>query len=75
MDEQQRVAKLQEKKPVLARLTESILWESFCPFLDKGYSQELKSNAGQKRIDLLILFMMLVLKQLLNLMMTRSNSK
>jgi transposase, IS5 family len=38
-DEKQRVAKLQEKKPVLQRLTESIPWESFLPLLDKGYSQ------------------------------------
>ncbi len=66
-DEQQRVAKLQERKPVLTRLTESIPWESFRPLLDKGYSQERKSNAGRKRIDPLILFKMLVLQQLFNL--------
>ena len=66
-DEQERVAKLQEKKPVLTRLTESIPWESFRPLLDKGYSQERKSNAGRKRIDPLILFKMLVLQQLFNL--------
>ncbi len=66
-DEQQRVAKLQEKKPVLIRLAESIPWESFRPLLDKGYSQERKSNAGRKRIDPLILFKMLVLQQLFNL--------
>ena len=66
-DEQQRVAKLQEKKPVLTRLAESIPWESFRPLLDKGYSQERKSNAGRKRIDPLILFKMLVLQQLFNL--------
>jgi transposase, IS5 family len=61
-DEQQRVAKLQEKKQVLTRLAESIPWESFRPLLDKGYSQERKSNAGRKRI-----FKMLVLQQLFNL--------
>jgi len=66
-DEQERVAKLQEKKPVLTRLTESIPWELFRPLLDKGYSQERKSNAGRKRIDPLILFKMLVLQQLFNL--------
>ena len=66
-DEQQRVAKLQEKKPVLTRLAESIPWESFRLLLDKGYSQERKSNAGRKRIDPLILFKMLVLQQLFNL--------
>jgi hypothetical protein len=66
-DEKQRVAKLQEKKPVLQRLTESIPWELFRSLLDKGYSQERKSNAGRKRIDPLILFKMLVLQQLFNL--------
>ena len=49
------------------RLVESIPWESFRPLLDKGYSQERKSNAGRERIDSLILFKMLVLQQLFNL--------
>ncbi len=66
-DEQERVSKLKNKKPVLTCLSESIPWEAFCPLLDKGYSQERKSNAGRKRIDLLILFKMLVLQQLFNL--------
>ena len=66
-DEQQRVAKLREKKPVLKRLSESIPWEFFRPQLDKGYTHERKSNAGRKRIDSLILFKMLVLQQLFNL--------
>ena len=66
-DDQQRVAKLQEKKPVLKRLADSIPWESFRPLLDKGYAQERKSSAGRKRIDPLILFKMLVLQQLFNL--------
>jgi hypothetical protein len=66
-DEQQRVSKLQEKKPVLKRLSESIPWESFRPLLDQGYVHERKSNAGRKRIDPLILFKMLVLQQLFNI--------
>ena len=66
-DDQKRVAKLQEKKPVLKRLANSIPWESFRPLLDKGYAHERKSNAGRKRIDPLILFKMLVLQQLFNL--------
>lgn len=66
-DEQQRVAKLKEKKPVLQQLAESIPWESFRSPLEKGYTQERKSNAGRKRIDPLILFKMLVLQQLFNL--------
>jgi hypothetical protein len=72
-DDQQRVAKLQDKKPVLKRLADSIPWESLRPLLDKGYAQERKrnvgrkSNAGRKRIDPLILFKMLVFQQLFNL--------
>lgn len=66
-DEQQRVAKLQGKKPVLKRLSDSIRWDSFQPLLERGYTQERKSNAGRKRIDPLILFKMLILQQLFNL--------
>ena len=66
-DEQQRATKLQDKKPVLKRLADSIPWESFRPLLDKGYEHDRKSNAGRKRIDPLILFKMLVLQQLFNL--------
>jgi len=66
-DEQQRVTKLQDKNPVLKRQADSIPWESFRLLLDKGYEHERKSNAGRKRIDPLILFKMLFLKQLFNL--------
>jgi len=66
-DEQQRVERLHEKKPILRRLSESIPWEAFRALLDQGYPQERKSNAGRKRIDPLILFKMLVLQQLFNL--------
>jgi hypothetical protein len=48
-DEQERVAKLQEKKTVLTRLTESIPWESFRPLLDKGYSQERKGTSKNRK--------------------------
>ena len=40
---------------------------SILPLLEKGSIQEYKSNAGRKRIDPLILFKMLVFKQLFNL--------
>jgi hypothetical protein len=66
-EEQQRVVKLKNKKPVLWLLSELIHWESFRPLLDKGYAQEGKSSAGRRRIDPLILFKMLVLQQLFNL--------
>ncbi|QNI65639.1 hypothetical protein [Synechococcus sp. A15-44] len=66
-DEQNRVAKLQQKKPVLRRLSESIPRDTFRPLLEQGYTQERKSHAGRKRIDPLILFKMLILQQLFNL--------
>lgn len=66
-DKQHRVAKLQEKMPVLKRLSESIPWESFRPLLERGYVHERKSNAGRKMIDPLILLKVLVLRQLFNL--------
>ena len=65
--DQQRVAKLQDKKPIFKRLADSIPWESFRPLLDKGHAHECKGNSGSKRIDLLIRFKMAVLKQLFNL--------
>ena len=66
-DEQNRVAKLQQKKPVLMRLPETIPWDSFRPLIEKGYTQERRSNAGCKRIDPLILFKILIFQQLFNL--------
>ena len=66
-DEEQRAARLHEKKPILKRLSDSIPWETFRPLLEQGYAQERKSNAGRKRIDPLILFKMLILQQLFNL--------
>jgi len=66
-DEQHRVVKFQDKKPVVKRLSDSIPWESFRPLLDQGYVYESKNNAGRKMIDPLILLKMLVLHQLFNL--------
>jgi IS5 family transposase len=66
-DEHQRVAKLQEIKPVLNRLSKSIPWKSFRPLLEHGYTHERKSNAGHKKIDPMILFKMLILQQLFKL--------
>ncbi len=66
-DEEKRIHRLQQKKPTLATLSETIPWEAFRPLLEQGYSPERKSNAGRKRIDPLILFKMLVLQQLFNL--------
>jgi hypothetical protein len=37
-NEQQGVAKLQGKKPVLKRVSDSIPWESLRPLLERGYT-------------------------------------
>ena len=74
-DEAQRVTKLQDKKPVLKRLADSVPWESFRPLLDQGYAQERKSDAGRKRINPLILFKMLVVQKLFNLSDDEVNSR
>lgn len=51
-----------EKNPVLHQMAESIPWEPFRSLLDRGYTQDRKSNAGCKRIYPLILLKMLVLQ-------------
>ncbi len=51
---------------MLATLSEAIPWEAFRSLIEQGYSDERRSNAGCKRTDPIILFMMLVLQQLLN---------
>lgn len=38
-DEQNRVAKFQQKKQVLRRLSEAIPWETFHPLIEDGYTQ------------------------------------
>jgi hypothetical protein len=66
-DEEQPIKKLQDKKPVLVLLFTQISWNTFLPLLERCHSWELKSDAGRKRIDLLILFKILVPQQLFNL--------
>ena len=61
------MVKLKNKRPVLQRLNESIPWASFHLLLDKGYAKQRKSSSGRRRIDPLILFKMLVHRQLFNL--------
>jgi transposase len=66
-DEQERISKLHNKKPILKVLTEKVPWQAFLPLLDQAYEFERKSPAGRKRINPLILFKMLILQQLFNL--------
>jgi hypothetical protein len=49
-DEEQRIKKLQDKKPVLVLLSTQIPWNTFLPQLEYGYSQERKSNSARKLI-------------------------
>ena len=72
-DEEKRIHRLQQKKPTLATLSETIPWDAFRPLLEQGYSDERKTNSGRKRIDPLILFKMLVLQQLLTSAMRSLN--
>ena len=69
------MVKLKNKRPVLQRLNESIPWASFHLLLDKGYAKERKSSAGRRRIDPLILFKMLLHRQLFNLSDAERRSK
>ena len=66
-DEEERLKKLGRKKPTLERLCASIPWEKFRPLLEGAFQKERKSPAGRKRIDVIIMFKMLVLQQLFNL--------
>ena len=66
-DEEERLKKLERKKPSLERLSTVIPWEDFRPLLESVFQQERKSPAGRKRIDVIIMFKMLVLQQLHNL--------
>jgi hypothetical protein len=66
-DEQERISKLQAKKPILKVLAQKVPWETFSPLLEQAYDSERKSPAGRKRINPLMLFKMLILQQLFNL--------
>ena len=66
-DEAERLAKLTRKKPSLERLKAAIPWEEFRPLLERAFAKERQSPAGRKRIDVIVMFKMLVLQQLYNL--------
>lgn len=66
-DEEARLKKLGRKKPALEHLAATIPWGKFRPLLESAFQKERKSAAGRKRIDVLVMFKMLVLQQLFNL--------
>jgi transposase, IS5 family len=45
-DEQNRVGKLQQKKPVLMRLSKTIPWDSFRPLLEKATRKSERATRG-----------------------------
>ena len=66
-DQDERLARLGRQKPILERLTAAIPWQQFRPLLESAFQKERKSPAGRKRIDVIVMFKMLVLQQLFNL--------
>ena len=57
----------EEEAHLGASLAATIPWEEFHPLLESAFAQERKSPAGRKRIDVIVMFKMLVLQQLYNL--------
>jgi transposase, IS5 family len=64
---EKRRQQLEERKDKLRELNELIPWELFSKALEGLSAKERKSKAGRKGIEALILFKMLILKQLYNL--------
>jgi transposase, IS5 family len=64
---EKRRQRLEESKDKLRDLNEIVPWEVLRQVLDQLPSKERKSNAGRKAIDPMVLFKLLILKQLYNL--------
>lgn len=62
-----RRQRLEERKDKLRDRNEVVPWEVLRQVLDQLPSKERQSKAGRKAIDLLVLFKLLILKQLYNL--------
>ena len=71
-DEQPRIIKLHDKKPILKVLAETIPWASFLLRLNQAYQRDRESATGRKRIDPLVLIKMLIFQQLFNLQRLRT---
>lgn len=66
LDINERAAKLTEMGDPLVALNRLIDWEAFRSLLITVYKKARKSNAGAKTIDVVLMFKILVLQQLLN---------
>lgn len=64
---EKRRQQLEGRKDQLRDLNEMVPWEVLRPVLEQLPSKERKSNAGRKAIDPMVLFKLLILKQLYNL--------
>jgi IS5 family transposase len=64
---EKRRQQLEGRKDNLRDLTEMVPWEVLRQVLEQLPSKERKSNAGRKAIDPMVLFKLLILKQLYNL--------
>lgn len=62
-----RQSKLSGKQDLLVQLNEIIDWETFRPLLARIHAKLLKSQAGRKPLDVIVMFKLLVLQQLYNI--------
>ena len=66
-DVEERAAQLTEMGDQLVGLNARIDWEAFRPDLNRVHEKDRKSKAGAKPIGVVLMFKVLVLRQLLNL--------
>ena len=65
-DPQDPQDKLMQEMPFLGHLAAAVPWENFRPLLESTFEREGKSPVGRKRIDVIIMFKLLILQQCLN---------
>ncbi|WP_250565560.1 hypothetical protein [Adonisia turfae] len=63
-DVETRHQKLESKKDLLICLDEMIPWDEFREMLESVYAQPRKRKAGRPRIDVIVMFKLLILQQL-----------
>ena len=66
-DVETRHQKLESKKDLLICLDEMIPWDEFREMLERVYAQPRKHKAGRPRIDVIVMFKLLILQQLYNM--------
>ena len=66
-DFERRMRKIDSKKDPLVKINETVDWEIFRPELEKARHKERKSNAGANGFDIIMMFKVLILKNLYSL--------